>query len=62
MCIRDRNMLFYVVACAVWALEKLFDTYRLEIENHLAAMKPHTPRWYRDLSLIHILCFTVGPT
>lgn len=46
------NMLFYVVACAVWALEKLFDTYRLEIENHLAAMKPHTPRWYRDRALL----------
>lgn len=45
------NLLFYIVACSVWALEVLFDRYRTEVETYVEMMRPHRPRWYRDKAL-----------
>lgn len=45
------NLLFYIVACAVWVLEKIFDNYRLEVEEYIEGMRPHRARWYRDKAL-----------
>lgn len=36
----------YIVAVAIWTLEKLFDTHKTEVESILAAKSPHRPTWY----------------
>lgn len=41
----------YVVASAIWTLEVLFDLYRTEIADLVAAQKPHTLRWYNQKAL-----------
>lgn len=45
------NVLFYIFSCAVWTLEKLFDTYRREVGAQIDAIIPHRPKWYRDKML-----------
>ncbi len=45
------RLLIYIVAFAIWTLEKLFDLHSSEVDNKLAQLKPHTPRWYRDKAL-----------
>ena len=40
------NILLYIVAAAIWTLEKLFDTHTAEIYDYIATMKPHSLRWY----------------
>ncbi|MBR1922127.1 MAG: hypothetical protein IJ838_00035 [Paludibacteraceae bacterium] len=40
------NILLYIVAAAIWTLEKLFDTHTAEITDYIATMKPHSLRWY----------------
>lgn len=45
------NMLFYITASAIWLLEKIFDNYKVEVENKIANEFPHTPRWYRNMAL-----------
>lgn len=35
-----------IVATAIWTLEVLFDTLKAELNELLAALKPHTLRWY----------------
>lgn len=42
----------YIVACAMWVLETLFDTHKSEIDERIANMAPHTARWYRDKALL----------
>lgn len=41
----------YIIAVAIWSLEKLFDQHRADIDKRLAELKPHTARWYRSKSL-----------
>lgn len=41
----------YVVASAIWALEVLFDAFKIEITDLVAAQKPHTLRWYQGKAL-----------
>src|SRR5438128_8747559 len=36
----------YVVAVCFWTLEKSFDAFRIETDEKLAALKPHSLRWY----------------
>jgi len=36
----------YVTAVCIWTIEKLFDVLRLETDEKLAALKPHSLRWY----------------
>lgn len=40
------NIIFYVFAVAVWALEKLFDLHRADVDARIEQLEPHTPRWY----------------
>lgn len=40
------NILLYVFAAAVWALEKLFDAHMEEVEERIEQLEPHTLRWY----------------
>lgn len=40
------NIIFYVFAVAVWALEKLFDLHRADVEARIEQLEPHTLRWY----------------
>ena len=42
------SLLFYIVACAVWVLENLFDQHRRDVEQRIEAIIPHRPKWYRD--------------
>ncbi len=39
-------VIFSTVATAIWALEKLFDLHKQEVNEIIATMKPHTIRWY----------------
>ena len=41
----------YIIAVAIWSLEKLFDQHRADIDKRLAELKPHTARWYRSKAL-----------
>lgn len=40
------NILFYVIAHAIWVLERLFGEHKTEVETYISEMKPHTLRWY----------------
>lgn len=40
------NIIFYVFAVAVWALEKLFDLHRADVDARIEQLEPHTLRWY----------------
>lgn len=42
------NILFYVVACAVWVLENLLDRHKQEVNDYIEQVIPHRPKWYRD--------------
>ena len=52
------GLLFYVVACATWALENLFDRHAKDVEERIEAIMPHRPKWYRD----KVLCFMKDKT
>lgn len=41
----------YIIAVAIWSLEKIFDLHRADIDKRLAELKPHTARWYRSKAL-----------
>lgn len=40
------RLMIYIVAVAIWSLEKIFDLFRTEIEDTIALLKPHSLRWY----------------
>lgn len=42
---------FYIVASAIWTLEKLFDVHKKEVETEISNKKPHRLKWYRDKTL-----------
>lgn len=46
------SVVFYIVACAMWTLERLFESYRMEVDTHIEAILPHRPKWYRDRVLL----------
>ena len=37
-----------VVATAVWALEVIYDAFRIDLLEQVAALRPHTLRWYQE--------------
>ncbi len=41
----------YIVAASIWALETLYDQFKVEIAELVAAQKPHTLRWYQQKAL-----------
>lgn len=45
------SLLFYIVACATWVLENLFDRHKKDVEERIEAIMPHRPKWYRDKML-----------
>lgn len=38
----------YIVAVAVWTLENLFDLFRIEVDDSISRLKPHSERWYAE--------------
>ena len=55
------SLLFYIVACATWVLENLFDKHREDVENRIEAILPHRPKWYRDKVLAFMKNKTLVP-
>ena len=51
----------YIIAVAIWSLEKLFDQHRADIDKRLAELKPHTARWYRSKALAFQYGFELLP-
>lgn len=42
------SIFFYVVALAIYAIESLFDQHKADVEEMIAAMRPHTKGWYQE--------------
>lgn len=51
----------YIIAVAIWSLEKLFDQHKADIDKRLAELKPHTARWYRSKALAFQYGFDLLP-
>ena len=51
----------YIIAVAIWSLEKIFDLHRADIDRRLAELKPHTARWYRSKALAFQYGFDLLP-
>lgn len=45
------NLIMYVVAFAIYTLEKLFDAHATEMQQLLDSQKPHSLRWYHQKAL-----------
>lgn len=45
------NIIFEIVAFAIYVLELIFDKHKLEVDEALEQLKPHNPRWYRNKAL-----------
>lgn len=45
------NLLFDIVAFAIWLLENIFSTHKSEVDTALLELKPGTSRWYRKKAL-----------
>lgn len=44
------RLLFYIVAVCIWALEKLYDLFKLEVNEIIATKNPHQARWYVEMA------------
>lgn len=53
------SLLFYIVACATWVLESLFDRHKNDVETQIEAIIPHRPKWYRDKVLAFMKDYTL---
>lgn len=42
------RLFIYIVATAVWTHEKLWDLFKADIDETIAALKPHSLRWYAE--------------
>ena len=51
----------YIIAVAIWSLEKLFEQHREDIDKRLSELKPHTARWYRSKALAFQYGFDLLP-
>ena len=40
------RLIFYIVAFAIWSLEKLYDIFFGQVNEAIATLKPHSERWY----------------
>jgi hypothetical protein len=45
------RLMVFIVAMAIWTLEKLFDIHSSEVDKVIYENKPGTARWYRNMSL-----------
>ena len=41
------SIIFYIIACSIWVLEKLFDKHQEEVSETISK-RAHTLRWYRE--------------
>ena len=48
------SVLFYLFAVAAWTLENMFESFRSEVNASIDKMKPHRPKWYRDMVLAYM--------
>jgi len=55
------SLLFYIVACATWVLECLFDQHKTDVEKRIEEILPHRPKWYRDKVLAFMKDKTLIP-
>lgn len=53
------RLLTYIVAVCAWSLEKLFDIFKTDVDEQIAAKNPHTLRWYAEKSKAFQFGFTV---
>lgn len=44
-------LLIYIVAFGIWTLENIFDLHNTEVDKKISLLKPHTLRWYRQMTL-----------
>ncbi|UOE47971.1 hypothetical protein MTO98_26530 [Mucilaginibacter sp. SMC90] len=49
--VADYKLWAYIVAYVAWTIDVLFDLRDANVQDILATKKPHTEKWYRDLSL-----------
>ena len=56
------SVLFYIFACAAFVLERLFDSYRREVDDRIETIIPHRPKWYRDMVLAFMKDRTLVPS
>ena len=45
------SIFFDIVAVSIWAMEKLFDLHKQQVDETLETLMPHTARWYRNKAL-----------
>lgn len=55
------SVLFYLFAVAAWTLENMFEAFRSEVNASIDKMKPHRPKWYRDMVLAYMKDRTLIP-
>ena len=36
----------WITATCIWTLEKLFDIFKVEVDDTISKKNPHTPEWY----------------
>jgi hypothetical protein len=48
--VADWNLWAYIVAVAMWTIEKLFDAHVAEVQGILTTQKPHTLQWYATMA------------
>lgn len=53
------SIIFYIIAVAHFSQETLFDALKVYVNALLATLKPHTARWYRDMTLGFMLDMTL---
>jgi hypothetical protein len=46
------NILFYIVASAIWIIERFFDEHKKDVQRLIDEIIPHRPKWYRDRTLL----------
>ena len=51
----------YIIAVAIWSLEKIFDLHRADIDKRLAELKPGTAKWYHSKALAFQYGFDLLP-
>lgn len=45
------RLITYVIASAVWALETIFDAFKVDLIAQVEALRPHTLKWYQEKAL-----------
>lgn len=55
------GIMFYTMAFCCWTLENLWDKFMALVNSIIAALTPHTPRWYRTKALAFQFGFNLLP-